>query len=235
MLINSFISFPPAGGGSYPTTNLLFGFIGTTNVTQSSNAISAWADINGSGRSITQATAGAKPTWNSSSIVQFDGTTDYMAGTYNPASSGFNFYCRFRSSDVNNASTGVILFEAGDLTGNAIEIYVFAGTVYLSTYSGGAGGGSVTTAPTLANNTWYTLHATLDGSGNASIQIDANAAGTGSVTVPGSITAGIHAGTLYAGGSPAAFGVAYETKAYMWYGSQSAGDVTSTKTYLGTL
>lgn len=223
---------PPAP--SYPTSNLEFGLIGTTNITQSSNAISDWDDINGSGRDMQQSTGTAKPTWNSSSIVQFDGSTDYMAGSYIPSSSNINFYCKFRSSDVNSAS-GVILFEAGDGSNNTLSIYIFGGAVTLATTSGGSGGGSVSTSPTLVNNTWYVLYATMDGSGNVSIQIDANSPGTGSVSVPGTFTTGIHAGVLYSGGSPSYFGVAFETKGYMWYGTQSAGDVTSTKTYVGGL
>lgn len=96
--------------GFIPTTNLVQLIISHLGVTQSANAVSAWADQSGNAYNFSQSTSGNKPTLNSTGFnghpgIDFDGSDDYMEAT---DGSQWNFSTQFISMccKVDNASSG---------------------------------------------------------------------------------------------------------------------------------
>lgn len=79
----------------------------TTIITGSVNAVSTWSDKSGGGRNFTQATAGSRPTYQTSSFnsrpsINFDGNSDFL--TYSSVTS-YSKFTVFAVFNVQNNAT----------------------------------------------------------------------------------------------------------------------------------
>lgn len=183
ILINSFIEFPPAGGGSDPNSigsGLLFWYqngagrwqdTGKTTPAADTDPVRVWADQSANGNDQTIALYGdaARPVGTAGGL-HFDGAGDILiaenAVTLKPAT----FFCILNLDSIAGAN-GVI---GGGSTaffvmtsGNALQLRAQSVAVI------------ATSTATLAATTDYRIIITYDGSGNYAFYVDGAAEGSG--------------------------------------------------------
>ncbi len=160
-----------------PTRGLVSDWDAQTGITASSTLISQWNDLSGNGWSLTQATAGSKPTWAvdefGRSIVRFQ-RINVTNGDDTMSSAGPSLDARVCS-----------IWVVGRLVNTVSE-----GLVYINSYAGGAANLRMISSTTLAQGIYATSRAsTLRASQNTSL-LGAVSASTGVATYTSFQTSG---------------------------------------------
>jgi hypothetical protein len=102
-------------------TSLFQNSNGTGAVTATSDPVGRISDKSGRGKHLTQATAGARPTWNSAGYIQTDGSSQYIYTTSIPWTSAWTLIAAFQSTSTAagrlfGRDTYQSLFDANDGT-----------------------------------------------------------------------------------------------------------------------
>jgi hypothetical protein len=124
-------------------------------ITESSNAVSSWADQSGNGRDVTQSTASAKPTLQAGGAILFDGTADYLQSAGFTLNQPLTIYVRYKTTTTDDNAyivTGITFGKASiaHLTGGTNEVSIFAGS-------------SVVGAETVPSNTFTSVCGVFNG------------------------------------------------------------------------
>lgn len=165
----------------------------------SGSNVTGWSSQSGSGRSVTQATGGFQPIWNATSGknslpgITFDGTDDFLSGTFSPLD-GLTEYTMFVV--VNHTADGVAVNatndQIGDQTYLGSRLVRFGGTL-------GAGFGGFTESLSTYHYITYQYDGTQTGSANRMIAFEDGVQKTLDFTIYAVSPALPTAGTLYVG------------------------------------
>lgn len=213
-----------SGAPTLPTTNLRGAFFGDNGVTHSSNNVSAWTKLSGTGMGDwTQSTSGNRPDWDGSAGITFNGTSDFLQNTYTyTQEANMYFVVEFKSNTASQFFGGQLeTVYWGRSTGDVIAMGANA-------LGGGSSFSSSATAPT--ENQKYLISITVNNA-SSSIQINNNSATTGSIGYSGNFGTVQYLGATMYEGAPYLYG---NVKIYaaVYFGSQTSGEKADTKTYL---